>query len=310
MNVDPRIDLGLLAVLVAIDEQCSVTLAADKLNLSQPAVSHALKRLRMLTGDELFVRQAGQLTRTPRCVFLANQARQLVAHGVELLSPEIFDDKSAEVHLRIHANEYAMSTFVPKVHDALKVKLPRSTLEIFSTCADVIQKLRRSEFDFAFTGDVRDPNIGRELVAEEIFRERYVGVMSRTHPLARSLKGGRISLSCWLACPHVQFSTSSPSPSSVDIRLAEKGLKRQVILSSQSHMFNLSILHGTSNFYALPSRLLHVLDESKYLTFEIPLDLQEYPYYVAFHASSQDRPALISAINAIKSVFVAPQQKD
>lgn len=305
MNTASRSDLGLLSTLVAIADTGSVSLAAAQMNLSQPSVSHALKRLRDLTGDQLFKRERGRLVQTARAEALVAEARQIVRAASRILSHDDFTPEVSNYTYRFASTDYGLLACLGPVRKQLLSTCPNAKLSISWVDDTVYESLRAQKVDFAFTGDVANPLFGRELVAHIIFQEKYIGVMCKDHPLAKVLKSKSISKKQWTSYDHMQFSSCSPSASTIDQLLLKVGLERRIAVSSPSHSFNLASLPGTHLLYALPSRLRPVVDTSLLVTFDLPIEIPSYPFYLAYHKATPQNPALGFALKLVLDLFEA-----
>jgi DNA-binding transcriptional LysR family regulator len=113
------LDLNLLAPLDALLEEASVTRAAARVGLSQPAMSHALKRLRTLLGDPLLVRSAGRMQRTRRAEALRAPLRDALVRVRDLLSPEGFDPATSRRTFRLQVADNACDVLLPPLLDHL-----------------------------------------------------------------------------------------------------------------------------------------------------------------------------------------------
>ena len=110
-----NLDLNLLRVFDAIFELRSVTLTAERLNLTQSAISHALGRLRQAFGDPLFIRHPGGLQPTARAMEIAPGIREGLAQLQEALAPTPFDPATARRRFRITAGGYFCAVLVPEL---------------------------------------------------------------------------------------------------------------------------------------------------------------------------------------------------
>lgn len=118
------LDLNLLKTLDALLDERSVTRAAQRLALTQPAVSGMLTRLRECFDDPLFVRNRHAITPTLRALELAVPVEQILAEVSQLLQPQIFDAASAQMSLRIAATDYALSAVVVPFITELRQQAP------------------------------------------------------------------------------------------------------------------------------------------------------------------------------------------
>src|SRR5882672_7488131 len=100
-------DLNLLIVFDAVMQERSVTRAGSRVGLSQPAMSHALNRLRHMLKDELFVRSPDGMVPTPRAEMLAQPVRDALNEMQLALEPAVFDPASSDRRFRLAVNNYA-----------------------------------------------------------------------------------------------------------------------------------------------------------------------------------------------------------
>ena len=151
MNVGD-IDLNLLHVFAAVHQTGSVSRAAERLGLSQPAASHALTRLRLLLHDPLFVRAPGGVRPTPRAERLAPQvvaALQLL--DAALQEGEGFDAAKARRRFVLHMSDIGADEFLPLLLRDLAREAPEVRLEVVQLPADAIgPALEQGRLDLAF----------------------------------------------------------------------------------------------------------------------------------------------------------------
>lgn len=125
MNPDIRhLDFNLLKALDALLDERSVTRAAERLALTQPAVSGMLTRLRESFGDPLFVRAQRGMVPTLRAQYLAAPVKQLLIDIENILQPQAFDPATASMTLTIASTDYALRAVVVPFLRALRVKAP------------------------------------------------------------------------------------------------------------------------------------------------------------------------------------------
>lgn len=286
---EPRPDLNLLVVFDAVATCRSVSEAARRLSLSQPAVSHALNRLRDLLGDRLFVRGRTGFVPTPRAEAMIEPVRELLAAAGVVLASRGFDPGSSETNFRIVASDYANAILVPRLAATCRALAPGVTLTVAPVGAGTLTDLESGELDCAFWGAAMPPApwCGRSL-----FAERLVGAMGRSHPLADKAAVGRIELDDYLAHPHVVVSMRDPSPSIVDTTLADLGLTRRVAVRTTSFVSNLSMLAGTDLIASVPRRLATAMDPEVVVVFEIPLELPPIDYRLVWHRRTDTDPGV------------------
>jgi len=276
----PRIDLNLLVVFDAVAHTHSVTAAAERLALSQPAVSHALNRLRDVLHDPLFVRGRTHLILTPRAEALVGPVREILAAVTVVLTPASFDPATSTRVFRVGASEYAMSTLIPSLVRALRLLAPATVLEVLAADARSLVQLESGELDCISWGATppEAPFLSREL-----FRERFIGVLCTGHPLATKARQGALTLDDHLAFPHVMVGLRDPRLSPVDAKLAEIGRSRKVGIVTPSFASNVASLRGTDLVMSIPSRLASSAAAPDLVMFDLPLDVPDYPYSLVWH---------------------------
>jgi len=180
------LDLNLLHVFAAVHASRSVSRAAERLGLSQPAVSNALTRLRLALRDPLFRRGPGGVRPTPKADQLARQveaALQLI--DVALHEAEHFDAARSQRQFVVHMSDIGADEFLPQLMAAIGRQAPGVRVEAVQLAPEAIgPALDEGRLDIAF-GYL--PGLaGTE--SAPLLQERYVVLLRRGHPLARALK--------------------------------------------------------------------------------------------------------------------------
>lgn len=284
-----RADLNLLVVFDAIARVRSVTGAADVLSLSQPAVSHALKRLRALMSDPLFVRGRDGLVLTPRAEKCAGEVQSILARVGRVLVSDEFDPAATTRAFRFAASDYAMMTIVPSIVRALRTMAPRATIDVDHIDADLHARLEKGDVDVAFVGATKPEG---SIASRELFREHFVGLICERHQLALKAGQGRLTLEEYLGYPHVAVTFRNLLHSPIDAKLAELSKTRQVAMVTPNFAANIASLRGTDLIMSLPSRLASLADRRGLVLFKLPLAVPDYPYLMSWHRRSDDDPAV------------------
>lgn len=183
MNIS-RLDLNLLVVFDALMHERNVTRTAQRLNLSQPAVSHALQRLRVALEDPLFVRNGRDMTPTPRAQALIPVVRPLLDNLNEVLLGPGFSPDRLEHTFQLALPDVAEFVVMPRLLPLFSREAPRARLSLQDLDLDMFQsQLANGELDAAILADapLRPGMHKRHLVRED----RVVGLVHRDHPLAR-----------------------------------------------------------------------------------------------------------------------------
>lgn len=224
MNLS-AVDLNLLVVLEALLAERSVTAAARRLGLSQPAVSHALSRLRALLGDPLFVRAAGGLAPTARTEALTpSLAQAMEAIRRSLAGPTAFAPETSERTFTIATADLGAFVLAPPLLELLTEAAPQIDVVLRSIPMEIVERqLAEGSLDVAV---VVSPTSRAGFYREPLFRERFVCVLRKGHPLDR----GKLTLDRYCSASHVLVAPRGTPGSPLDTELAVLGRRRRVAL--------------------------------------------------------------------------------
>lgn len=279
------VDLNLLKAFDALMEERSVTRAAARLALTQPAVSGMLTRLRDSFNDPLFVRTPRGITPTPRAEELAGPVRRVLNDIDGMLRAPLFDPATASMTLTLAATDYAMRAIVVPFLAALRRQAPHIRVAVLPIDDERLAgQLERGDIDLALiTPDAAGP----DLHARRLFDEQYVCAMRRDH--AHAAAGG-LSLDQFCALDHAIVSFKGANFKGVtDAALAKLGRERRVTLSVPSFLVLPDVLHASDLIAVVPRRLVAGLDGIVLLP--PPLPIPGFTKVAAWHARSHDDAA-------------------
>ena len=243
-------DLNLLKAFEALLRERGVTPAARRIGLSQPAMSHALARLRVLFKDQLFVRTPEGMEPTPR-------ARELAAHfgpaldrvrGALSLGAR-FEPQLSQRAFTIGIAEYAEIALVDRLAAAFRAAAPLADLRLLETSGpEILQRLDAGSADIvlAHLGAV-PPRIEAHLA----YRDRFVALTRHRHPGVDL----PITLEQYAALPHVLVSPRGVATGGLDRYLAEHGLKRRIALVVSTYLALPLLLAQSDLIAAVPARV-------------------------------------------------------
>jgi DNA-binding transcriptional LysR family regulator len=213
-----RIDLNLLLVFEAILHERSVTRAGARLGLSQPAMSHALNRLRYLLKDQLFVRTPDGMAPTPRAERLANPVRNALVELRQALTAEEFSPEHSQARFVIAVNNFAAIVLVTPILSKALALAPGLRLDFRpSGTLDVIGMLDRSELDIALLAAA--PALTR-FSSRSLIETDYVGVVRRGHPALEQ----PIDAKTFAGLRRLVISSSGDDLQALDTQLEDLGL--------------------------------------------------------------------------------------
>jgi DNA-binding transcriptional LysR family regulator len=282
-----RIDLNLLVVFDTIYAEASITRASRRLNLSQPAISHALGRLREMVEDPLFTRHGRLMTPTPLARRMIEPIRQSL-QGIEatLTKGDRFAPASAVKHFTVGMREALETAILGKLMRSIAERAPHVTISTVRT--------ERRELERELSAGTIDAAIDVLLpLPDEIRRERlrteWLTVVARPrHPKV----GPRLTLRTYLSQEHIAVSSRRRGLSAEDFELGRQNLRRRIRLRCQSHLAACRVVSETDLILTMPQRHAGILNAqfgNQLVPF--PLKVPAFDTYLYWHASADGDPA-------------------
>jgi LysR family transcriptional activator of mexEF-oprN operon len=282
-------DLNLLLTFRALLEERSVTRAAQRLFLGQPAVSGALKRLREAFGDELFVRTSRGITPTLRALELGRQIEPFLQSLHQVLTQlPVFDPASAQRVFRIGLSDSLEVLMTPEIMDRLTVAAPGVKLIARPTDSTrAAAMLDEGEIELA-VGVFRD--CAQWHRRRPLFQWRFVSVFN---PRLVKTRRKRLSMEEFLRHRHVLTSFSAGLHGFIDERLDVLGLKRDVVFSSAHFATSPFIVRRTPAIATVPDFIGRVWRDALDLAMSpLPFDVPGYEVSLMWTAARDQDPGL------------------
>jgi DNA-binding transcriptional LysR family regulator len=225
-----RLDLNLFVVFDAIYREASLTRAGHALHITQPAVSHALARLRELCADPLFIKTGRQMLPTPRARTMAPLVQEaLAALGASMAQPQGFEPARATRAFTIGLREVQEPLALRALLPQLGAQAPGVTLALVRMDRDRLEDdLRLGVLDAAL--DVQLPT-SRHIGRLKVMSEPMVVLARAGHPRVQ----GQLSLEAYLAEAHVLVSTRRSGLGLEDTALGQLGAQRRIVLRCQHY---------------------------------------------------------------------------
>lgn len=274
------IDGKLLHMLIVILETGSITKAAEKLDLTQSAVSHSLDRLRKICNDPLFVKSGRNISPTEHARNLGKEAQKLLDSLQHFSHGSVFDTKDLELEWTIAANDLQRDLLLPPLAKRLSDKAPKVRLKIISSGVPSLQLLRDQGCQLAITP--RPPE-GSDIYQKRIFEDQYVVFYD-----AKTRKPPR-SKEEYLAAKHISVAYDAPRPLAIDEHLKEMGIKRDFQVLVPGFAGIASFMQGSQLLATLPSLLgAHLL--SNMAQCAPPMKCPKMPMYLCWHQKYNSDP--------------------
>ncbi|MCB4767750.1 LysR family transcriptional regulator [Ancylobacter sp. Lp-2] len=277
------LDLNLLKALDALLDERSVTRAAERLGLTQPAVSGMLTRLRESFDDPLFVRTQRGIVPTLRATELAGPVKQVLGDVETLLQPSTFEPSTAAFTLSLAATDYALQAVVVPFLAKLRRRAPGVRVAVRPVEDERVQaQFERGDLDLALmTPDTVLP----DLHARRLFDETYVCALRADHPAAAD----PITVDRLCQLDHALVSLTGERFWGVtDDALAKLGRQRRVVFTVTSFLVLASVLRTTDLIAVVPRRLVGGVDGI--VMREPPVDIPGFTKVAAWHDRSHRDP--------------------
>lgn len=304
-----RLDLNLLRVLVAIDAHRSVTAAGRQLALSQPAVSHALARLREAFGDALYVRSSRGLhpTRAAARIVPAVTAH-LRALEAALADGAAFDPATAEAHWRLSMSDLGEMLFLPPLAQALRREAPRASVENAGVPAEAVSAaLEARDVDLAL-GIL--PPLHRGIATETLFRERYVAVTARGwRPPGRTrTAGGAIDAAALAGAALAVAAPTATWHGGVERMLETLGLASRIVVRARHYAALPELVTATDLLAIVPMSYARALEARwPVRAWTLPGDAAAYDVRMAWHATATQESAHAWLRALVRRLFARPR---
>jgi DNA-binding transcriptional LysR family regulator len=240
--------LNLLVVFDAVMQERSVTRAGHRLGLSQPAMSHALARLRHMLNDDLFIRSPKGMVPTPRAQQLALPVREALDGLQKSLEPPEFDPAKATRSFRIAVDNYAAVVLVGPLVGCIAKIAPDVTLEFYpSGTRDIPDLLDRGQLDLAI-GTFAE--YGERFSCRQLLKDEFVALLRKNHPASRT---SALSIDDLAVLPHLEISSVRHDTEFVDEALTRRKRARRIALRAP-FLSAVSILVASDMVAIFPQR--------------------------------------------------------
>ncbi|HYG88529.1 MAG TPA: LysR family transcriptional regulator [Azospirillum sp.] len=281
------VDLNLLLVFDAVMSERNVTRAANRLGMTQPAVSNALNRLRLTVKDELFLRGPDGVRPTPRALELSMPVHESLQRLEHALDPVDFDPATTTRTFRIGMAEYFSALMLPKIVCRMRQEAPNAKLYTFPlTRLNVVERLEKGEVDIIV---VPRRDMGETYRHQELLRDRFLVAMRKDHPLA----GKPLTLEDFCSAEHVLITLTGDTLSPVDDALHRQNCTRRVVLTTNQFLVTFDIVSRTDLLLTCPGVIVRRYQDTYGLVLkELPVDVPLAPLQIIWHAGLGNHPAI------------------
>lgn len=278
-----RADLNLLPALMALLEERQISKAASRFNLSQPAMSRVLQRLRQTFGDELLIRTGEGYVLTAKARALQDELQTLLPQLDRMLRGDAFDPKTASDTFRICCPDHASLAFAPVLAELMAHEAPHTNLEILAWHEKAFADAIRGRLDLVLWANEVPPPLESEL----LYEDRMVCVLSANHPAA-----GGLTLEQYLAYPHVHVTLRVERQYTIGGQLSPLGVRRRIALRVPYFSAAVMAVAETQLIATVPLWAAHSYSGKEQLRIvEPPVPLLRPRYVMAWHPRVTAAPA-------------------
>lgn len=296
------LDLNLMRLLIALHRLRSVSRAAEELDLSQPATSLALTRLRKAIGDELFIRTSHGMLPTSRCEELVGVAEQAIkAIDVAVTKQAAFDPGTARREFVLTMPDVGEIHFLPKLAAHLAKHAPSCNLRCEQIANDEMEAALSSGQVHLALGYF--PNLeGPGLLRRRLFMHSLVCLVRADHPIVKS---SSVSLPTFLQLSHAVVHSVGRSNELFETLLKKQGLRRRIQLLSSHFLSVPAIIAATDLIVTVPRSIAEYYARLEKLRMvEPPINIRPYPIQQFWHTRFADDPALKWLRETTAALFV------
>jgi len=280
MNIT-GVDLNLLTALDALILEQHVGRAGQRVGLSQPAMSHALKRLRALLGDPLLVRDGRRSRLTARAISLREPLADAIRATQAVFGPDSFDASTSTQRFRVMMHDHIGYILVPALVKRMQAVAPHATLDVVPWRNPFAKSPAQLHgIDFIVSCSERSlPAWEKEVLCVDT----EVLVVRRGHPLRSRLTRS----ASFLGAGHVAVVGHGIDEDPIDVWLGDLGLARRVVLRVPTYLQALQTVAATNLVAVVPRRVARSVAASLPLTIrKPPIDPGDYREHIFYPAST------------------------
>lgn len=275
------LDARLLRVLVAVVDTGGITAAAQRLGVTQSAVSHLLDKLRRITGDTLFAKSGRGIVATARALVLAARARELLAELERFAHSEVFEPSRWQTTFTIAANDFQRDVLLPPLMQRLRAQAPGVSLRVIASDVPTPEMLRQQQCQLIISP--RPPE-GTDIVQKRLFADHYRVFYD---PAVRRPPRTRKD---YLTAEHVTVLYAPQRLLELDRHLQGRGIERHFRVQVPGFAGLPAFIQGSALLATVPgllrTHLMRGLADA-----EVPVPCPALPMYMIWHLRHQQDAA-------------------
>src|SRR3984957_6862213 len=294
-----QIDLNLLVTFAAIAEEKSITAAASRLFLSQPAVSRALQRVRAMFQDDLLIRSPNGFELTLRGRKILDELEGLLPRMENLVAPSLFDPAKEKSHFRISGPDNVCTVVLPRLCRQYANGRYQVQFEFWPWRSGIAELVEHGQLDLVLHID--DGLLPSHFQSERLYKEGWICAVAR-----ESHFGDRLPLKQYLSASHIVVATYEGVQTIPDKQLAAVGAKRSSYIRVPYFGVALQCLPGTQLVLTLTSGMTSVIKNDRRLRLvKAPQELHAFNFLMACHPRRNTDPRHMWLRGAMRSTIAA-----
>ena len=272
------LDLNLLVFLDALLGECHVTRAANKIGVSQSAMSNALSRLRHMFKDDLLIRMPKGMEPTPRALELRQAVRDILNQTTRLMTSDAhFEAATSHREFVARMSDLAGSFVLPALMERLGRLSPGVRLDIVHMSLEsTVDALEADRLDIAVSMGLTQAHT---LCSQVMFTDRMICLLRKGHPLLEA----PLTLDSFLSCGHIRVTMSPTDSRFVDSVLAEQGHRRKVHLNLPHWFLVPQILRQTDLVAVMSERAARHMASDDMVVRPLPFPTTTFPWALYWH---------------------------
>jgi DNA-binding transcriptional LysR family regulator len=270
----------LLQLLVVVVEEGSITRAAERLGVTQSAVSHLLDKLRTMLNDPLFVKSGRGIVATDRAERLASDARVLLEEMRRFVQVETFNPSTLRTTFTIAANDFQRDLLLPRLFERLRAQAPGLSLRVINSAVPTVEMLRDEQCQLVISP--RPPDAG-DIVQKRLFEGEYKVFFDS------ACRNAPHSLEEYQSADHITVSYDPPRQLDIDQLLASRGIKRRFLVRVPGIAGIAPFLCGSNMLTTLPGLLENSMLKGLQ-SCPLPVACPPMPMYMIWHMRYRHDP--------------------
>jgi len=295
-------DLNLLLAFDALMKENSVSKAAERMFITQSAMSHALNRLRDLLDDPVLVRTSEGMKPTVRAKSMKSQVREVLREIQKIVGePKHFHPSTSKHQFVIEAADYIEYMLIPPLMQRIYQDAPGVDIQIKKPSPSFPEKAMEDGNTDVLLGFNKDIDTPSRFIKEILFEDERVCLLRKDHPVVK----GKLNLTQFLELDHMRISPTGNKSGAIDKALLSKGKQRRIALVVPHFLYAAHILSTTDMIMSPPLRIAKQLirfSPVKILT--LPLKMPPYQVCMAWSPIREKDPAHIWLRTQIRNISV------